>query len=42
LKTIQIFTLAVLMYLIVSLTITIGMRFLDRATVRGMARGRGG
>jgi polar amino acid transport system permease protein len=42
LKTIQIFSLAFLMYLIVSLTITIGMRFLDRAAVRGMARGRGG
>jgi polar amino acid transport system permease protein len=41
LKTIQIFSLAFLMYLIVSLAITIGMRFLDRAAVRGMARGRG-
>lgn len=40
LKTIQIFTLAFLMYLIVSLTITIGMRCLDRVAVRGMARGR--
>jgi polar amino acid transport system permease protein len=42
LKTIQIFSLAFLMYLIVSLTITIGMRCLDRVAVRGMARGRGG
>jgi polar amino acid transport system permease protein len=42
LKTIQIFTLAFLMYLIVSLAITIGMRCLDRVAVRGMVRGRGG
>ena len=41
LKTIEIFTLAFLMYLIVSLSITIGMRCLDRVAVRGMARGRG-
>jgi polar amino acid transport system permease protein len=40
LKTVQIFTLAFLMYLIVSLSITIGMRLLDRAAARGMARGR--
>jgi polar amino acid transport system permease protein len=42
LKTIEIFTLAFLMYLIVSLSITIGMRCLDRVAVRGMVRGRGG
>jgi polar amino acid transport system permease protein len=41
LKTVQIFTLAFLLYLIVSLSITIGMRLLDRVAVRGMARGRG-
>ena len=41
LKTIEIFTLAFLMYLIVSLSITIGMRCLDRVAVRGMVRGRG-
>jgi polar amino acid transport system permease protein len=40
-KTIQIFSLAFLLYLIVSLAITIGMRCLDRVAVRGMARGRG-
>jgi polar amino acid transport system permease protein len=40
LKTIEIFTLAFLMYLIVSLSITIGMRCLDRVAVRGMVRGR--
>jgi polar amino acid transport system permease protein len=41
LKTIQIFSMAFLLYLIVSLAITIGMRWLDRVAVRGMARGRG-
>jgi polar amino acid transport system permease protein len=41
LKTIQIFTMAFLLYLIVSLAITIGMRCLDRVAVRGLARGRG-
>ena len=41
LKTIEIFTLAFLMYLIVSLSITIGMRCLDRVAVRGLVRGRG-
>jgi polar amino acid transport system permease protein len=41
LKTVQIFSLAFLFYLIISLTITIGMRYLDRIAVRGLARGRG-
>jgi polar amino acid transport system permease protein len=41
LKTIQIFTMAFLLYLIVSLAITISMRCLDRVAVRGLARGRG-
>jgi polar amino acid transport system permease protein len=40
LKTIQIFTLALLFYLIVSLSITIGMRLVDRVAVKGMVRGR--
>jgi polar amino acid transport system permease protein len=40
-KTIPIFTLALLIYLVLSLVITIGMRRLERASVRGMVRGRG-
>jgi polar amino acid transport system permease protein len=40
-QTITIFTLALLIYLVVSLSITIGMRYLERASVRGMVRGRG-
>lgn len=41
LKTIPIFTLALLMYLVLSLAITIGMRRLERVSMRGMVRGRG-
>jgi polar amino acid transport system permease protein len=40
-KTIPIFTLALLMYLVMSLSITIGMRLVERRASRGMARGRG-
>ncbi len=40
-QTIPIFTLALLMYLVLSLTITIGMRWLERKSLRGMVRGRG-
>jgi polar amino acid transport system permease protein len=40
-KTIPIFTLALLAYLVMSLSITIGMRWLERASLRGMVRGRG-
>jgi polar amino acid transport system permease protein len=40
-RTIPIFTLALLMYLVMSLAITIGMRLLERRASRGMARGRG-
>jgi polar amino acid transport system permease protein len=40
-KTIPIYTLALLIYLVVSLSITILMRWLERRTTRGMARGRG-
>ncbi|WP_395022368.1 ectoine/hydroxyectoine ABC transporter permease subunit EhuC [Dongia sp.] len=40
-KTIPIFTLALLMYLVMSLSITIGMRLLERRAGRGLARGRG-
>ena len=39
-KTIPIFTLVLLFYLVMSLTITIGMRFLERRAARGLARGR--
>lgn len=39
-KTIPIFTLALLMYLVLSLAITIGMRLMERRVTRGMARGR--
>jgi polar amino acid transport system permease protein len=41
LKTIPIFTLALLIYLVLSLTITIGMRRLEKVSMRGMVRGRG-
>ncbi|MEZ5830304.1 MAG: ectoine/hydroxyectoine ABC transporter permease subunit EhuC [Dongiaceae bacterium] len=41
LKTIPIFTMALLMYLVLSLAITIGMRRLERVSMRGMARGLG-
>jgi polar amino acid transport system permease protein len=41
LKTIPIFTLALLIYLVLSLCITIGMRRLEHASLRGMVRGRG-
>jgi polar amino acid transport system permease protein len=40
-KTIPIFTLALLMYLVMSLAITIGMRLVERRASRGLARGRG-
>jgi polar amino acid transport system permease protein len=40
-QTISIFTLALLVYLVMSLSITIGMRWLERASLRGMVRGRG-
>jgi polar amino acid transport system permease protein len=40
LKTIDIFTLVLLIYLAMSLSITIGMRMIERAASRGLARGR--
>ena len=40
-QTVTIFSLALLMYLVLSLTITIGMRRLERVSMRGMVRGRG-
>ncbi|HKP27564.1 MAG TPA: ectoine/hydroxyectoine ABC transporter permease subunit EhuC [Dongiaceae bacterium] len=40
-QTIPIYTLALLVYLVISLSITIGMRWLERASLRGMVRGRG-
>lgn len=40
-QTIPIYTLALLTYLVMSLSITIGMRWLERASLRGMVRGRG-
>jgi polar amino acid transport system permease protein len=40
-QTIPIFTLALLIYLVMSLSITIGMRWLEQASLRGMVRGRG-
>jgi polar amino acid transport system permease protein len=40
-KTIPIFTLALLMYLVMSLAITICMRLVERRASRGLARGRG-
>jgi polar amino acid transport system permease protein len=39
-QTIPIFTMALLMYLVMSLSITIGMRLLERKALLGMARGR--
>ncbi|MBL8710496.1 MAG: ectoine/hydroxyectoine ABC transporter permease subunit EhuC [Rhodospirillaceae bacterium] len=39
-KTIPIFTLVLLMYLVMSLAITICMRLLERRATRGLARGR--
>lgn len=40
LKTVPIFTLVLLMYLVMSLAITIGMRLLENRASRGLARGR--
>lgn len=40
LKTIDIFTLVLLIYLAMSLTLTIGMRMLEKTAGRGLARGR--
>jgi polar amino acid transport system permease protein len=40
LKTIDIFTLVLLIYLAMSLALTIGMRTLEKAASRGLARGR--
>jgi polar amino acid transport system permease protein len=40
LKTIDIFTLVLLIYLAMSLALTIGMRMLEKAASRGLARGR--
>jgi polar amino acid transport system permease protein len=40
-RTIPIYTLALLVYLVISLSITIGMRWLERVSMRGMVRGRG-
>jgi polar amino acid transport system permease protein len=40
-KTVPIFTLVLLIYLAMSLCITIGMRFLERRASRGIARARG-
>jgi len=39
-KTLPIFTLVLLIYLAMSLTLTIGMRFLERRASRGLSRGR--
>lgn len=39
-KTVPIFTLVLLIYLVMSLTITIGMRLLERRAARGVTRGR--
>jgi polar amino acid transport system permease protein len=39
-KTIPIFTLVLLIYLAMSLVITIAMRFLEQRASRGLARGR--
>jgi polar amino acid transport system permease protein len=39
-KTVPIFTMALLIYLVLSLGITIGMRRLERVSLRGMVRGR--
>lgn len=40
LKTVPIFTLVILIYLAMSLVVTIGMRFLEQRASRGLARGR--
>ncbi len=40
LKTVPIFTLVLLIYLVMSLVITIGMRFLEKRASLGLARGR--
>jgi len=40
LKTVDIFTLVLLIYLALSLAITIGMRLIEGAASRGLARGR--
>ncbi len=40
LKTVPIFTLVLLIYLVMSLAITIGMRFLEQRASLGLARGR--
>jgi polar amino acid transport system permease protein len=42
LKTLPIFTLVLLIYLVLSLAITIGMRLLERRASLGLARGRSG
>ena len=39
-KTIPIFTLVLVIYLAMSLVITIGMRYLEGRASRGLARGR--
>jgi polar amino acid transport system permease protein len=39
-RTIPIFTMALLLYLVLSLAITIGMRWLERSAARGLVRGR--
>ncbi|TJV59178.1 MAG: ectoine/hydroxyectoine ABC transporter permease subunit EhuC, partial [Mesorhizobium sp.] len=39
-KTIPIFTLVLLMYLAMSLVVTIGMRLLERRASLGLARGK--
>jgi polar amino acid transport system permease protein len=41
LKTVPIFTLVLLIYLAISLTITIGMRLTERWAARGLLHGRG-
>jgi polar amino acid transport system permease protein len=41
LKTVPIFTLVLLIYLAISLTITIGMRLLERKAAKGLLRGKG-
>ena len=40
LRTVEIFTLVLLVYLAISLVITIGMRALERRAARGLRRGR--
>ena len=39
-KTVPIFTLVLLVYLVLSLVLTIGMRFAEQRAARGLARGR--